>query len=230
MSKLLLDEPPLQVLPSLALAIGLNEAIVLQQLHYLLRNPKFGKRVAEHQWIFNTLEEWVVTYFPFWSVRSLKRVFTSLAKQKLIITCQPEGRISRRKYYRINVEQLEQISEGAKLASSKGPEWHDGKVPKVSLPITKTSAETSVQRKAKGSFCKEPIAFSSPRFPYPKSEDEMYGLLEQYGIEPTPDYDGNFFENMTRNRWLIRGEPIFDWMQVYCARLEVTAPGVGNRF
>ena len=36
MSNLLTQEPPLQVLPSLAVAIGLNEAIVLQQVHYLL--------------------------------------------------------------------------------------------------------------------------------------------------------------------------------------------------
>ena len=40
-SKLLIDEPPLQVLPSLALKIGLNEAIILQQVHYWL-NPKLN--------------------------------------------------------------------------------------------------------------------------------------------------------------------------------------------
>ena len=33
---LLISEPPLQVLPSLAVKIGLNEAIVLQQIHYWL--------------------------------------------------------------------------------------------------------------------------------------------------------------------------------------------------
>jgi hypothetical protein len=34
MSKLLIDEPPLQVLPTLAVRLGLEEAIFLQQLHY----------------------------------------------------------------------------------------------------------------------------------------------------------------------------------------------------
>lgn len=33
-SKLLLDKLPLQVMPTLATLIGLNEAIVLQQVHY----------------------------------------------------------------------------------------------------------------------------------------------------------------------------------------------------
>ena len=34
MNKLLLNEPPLMILPTLASNIGLNEAIFLQQLHY----------------------------------------------------------------------------------------------------------------------------------------------------------------------------------------------------
>lgn len=40
-AQLLINEPPLQVLPTLAKTIGLNEAIVLQQVHYWL-NPKFN--------------------------------------------------------------------------------------------------------------------------------------------------------------------------------------------
>ncbi len=43
-SSLLIEESPLQVLPSLAKAIGLNEAIFAQQLHYWLR----GKSGKEH--------------------------------------------------------------------------------------------------------------------------------------------------------------------------------------
>lgn len=38
--KLLIDDQPLQVLPSLAEAIGLNESLVLQQIHWLLSRSK----------------------------------------------------------------------------------------------------------------------------------------------------------------------------------------------
>ena len=38
--KLLIDDQPHQVLPALAKTIGLNEAIFLQQLHYLLNYSK----------------------------------------------------------------------------------------------------------------------------------------------------------------------------------------------
>jgi len=222
MSKLLIEEPPLQVLPSLALKIGLNEAIVLQQLHYLLRNPQFGGRIAEHQWIFNTYEQWRAQYFPFWSEDTIKRAFTNLAKLKLIVTCQPEGAMSRRKYYRIDREKLDSISEQGKLPSSSGQIalTNGAKRP---VPITKTTAKTSSQRKVKGAFVKAPSKFS-PRYAYPETEEEMIETLEAHEIEYNPDYDGQFFDTMTKCGWTIRGLPVYDWLATYEARLQVTSP------
>lgn len=98
---LLLREPPLQVLPSLACAIGLNEAIALQQLYYLQSNPQNGKTLADgERYIFNTYAEWSA-YFPFWSEPTIKRVFLELEQRHLVETQQPEGNFSRRKYYRV---------------------------------------------------------------------------------------------------------------------------------
>lgn len=34
MSKLLIQESPVMIIPSLAVKIGLNEAVILQQIHY----------------------------------------------------------------------------------------------------------------------------------------------------------------------------------------------------
>ena len=73
--KLLIEEPPLQILPSLAVAIGLNEAIFLQQLHYWVRMSSHvhdGRR-----WVYNSLADWR-QQFPFWSDRTLRRVIKSL--------------------------------------------------------------------------------------------------------------------------------------------------------
>ena len=42
MSRLLINEPPLIVLPSLAKEIGLNEAIIVQQIQYWLSAPGGG--------------------------------------------------------------------------------------------------------------------------------------------------------------------------------------------
>lgn len=81
MSRLLINEPPLQVLPSLAKEIGLNEAIMLQQMHYwVLKSSNEFKGV---KWFYKTLEEWQ-TEFPFWSVMTIRRTLGSLEKQKII--------------------------------------------------------------------------------------------------------------------------------------------------
>lgn len=40
MSRLLINEQPLLVLPSLACEIGLNEALMLQQIHYWMNTSK----------------------------------------------------------------------------------------------------------------------------------------------------------------------------------------------
>lgn len=81
MSRLLIDEPPLQVLPSLAREIGLNEAIMLQQMHYWLL--KSSNEFEGVKWFYKTLEDWQ-TEFPFWSAMTIRRALTNLEKQKVI--------------------------------------------------------------------------------------------------------------------------------------------------
>ncbi|WP_373278108.1 MULTISPECIES: hypothetical protein [Geobacillus] len=52
MSNLLFDDQPLVILPQLALAIGLNESIVVQQLHYWLKK---SENVHDgYKWVYNT--------------------------------------------------------------------------------------------------------------------------------------------------------------------------------
>lgn len=115
MTKLLINEPPLQVLPSLAAAIGLNEAIVLQQIHYLLRtsrNARNGRR-----WVYNTYPEWQARYFPFWSVRTIQRIFRSLEERGLLLTTVANARRGdRTKWYTIDYSRLDQYD---KLAYSQ---------------------------------------------------------------------------------------------------------------
>ena len=81
MSRLLINEPPLQVLPSLAKEIGLNEAIMLQQMHYWL--IKSSHEFEGVKWFYKTLEDWQAE-FSFWSTMTIRRTLTNLEKQKVI--------------------------------------------------------------------------------------------------------------------------------------------------
>jgi hypothetical protein len=72
MSRLLIDEYPMMVLPSLSNKIGLEAAIVLQQINYWLRLNQEAERTDTfkdgHWWILNTIEEWQAKQFTWWSV------------------------------------------------------------------------------------------------------------------------------------------------------------------
>lgn len=107
MSKLLINESPLQVLPSLAVAIGLNEAILLQQLHYWLGHSTVtegGKR-----WVYNTLEEWQ-KQLPFWSVATIKRAFSTLCELGIVERQQlSKDRRDKTNYYTINYPALDEL-------------------------------------------------------------------------------------------------------------------------
>ena len=62
MSNLLIDDYPILVLPKLATEIGLNEAIILQQIHYWLKNSSHYH--DNRKWIYNSYPEWQ-KQFPF---------------------------------------------------------------------------------------------------------------------------------------------------------------------
>ena len=103
-SKLLIEEPPLQVLPSLAVAIGLTEAIIVQQMHYWLlrsRHTHDGRK-----WIYNTYEDWH-EQFPFWSVPTIKRAILGMQRERLIFSRNfNKLSIDRTKWYTLNYDHI----------------------------------------------------------------------------------------------------------------------------
>ncbi|HDA1660313.1 TPA: hypothetical protein O4344_001388 [Staphylococcus aureus] len=105
MTKLLIDDYPIQVLPRLAELIGLNEAIVLQQIHYWLNNSKH--KYDGKTWIFNSYPEWQ-KQFPFWSLITIKRTIYSLEKQNLLLIGNyNKAKFDKTKWYSINYQTIE---------------------------------------------------------------------------------------------------------------------------
>lgn len=113
MSKLLFNEQPLVIDKKLATLIGLNEAMVLQQIHYWIEiNRKADKNLQEEKyWTYNTIEEWQ-REFPFWSVDTVKRTLTKLRKLNILtIGNFNKLKIDRTLWYTINYDELERLCE-----------------------------------------------------------------------------------------------------------------------
>ena len=172
---------------SLAKAIGLNEAIVLQQLIFLLSCQGNGKTLADgERYIYNTYQEWLDQYFTFWTEPTLKRIFQRMERRGLIVSKQPEGGISRRKYYRPSLGALEKltlemlrekeadgskcVTMGSKVALPDGTDLirpRDQKYPiggaKVALPMYREdSREDSKEDIAERILATPPQAGASP--------------------------------------------------------------------
>jgi hypothetical protein len=137
---LLEDTQPLIVKPKLACEIGLNEAIILQQITYWVTNPAMRMNdkhiLGGLVWIYNTIAQWQ-KQFPFFSKRTIQRAILSLESKALLISgCFNEKASNRTKWYTINPALLGLsidigtlcqlgINHSAKLASSNVPEWND---------------------------------------------------------------------------------------------------------
>jgi hypothetical protein len=131
MSKLLIDEPPLQVLPSLAVRIGLCEAMLIQQIHY------WSQRVRPlddgYCWIYNTVKEWQ-KQFPFWSENTIFRHLQNLRESGVLIAEQKSpNSFDKTMYYRINYEKLD--------LESIPPKWGNRKPQNDALSNTETTRD-----------------------------------------------------------------------------------------
>ncbi len=97
-SRLLFNEEPITINRLAARVIGLNEAIVIQQVHYWLEiNRKANINQYDNRiWTYNTYEKWQNDNFDFWSVITLKRIFKKLFDKGILI----KGNYNVKKYDR----------------------------------------------------------------------------------------------------------------------------------
>jgi hypothetical protein len=117
MHPLLINEAPLQVLPSLAQAIGLNEALILQQIHYWL-NPNHNKNLMDGRyWVYNTYEQWQAQ-FPFWCPRTIRSAMNKLEETGLVITFVKQNDFRKIKHYSINYAVLDKVQANLAVPES----------------------------------------------------------------------------------------------------------------
>ena len=111
MSKLLIHENPIMILPSLAQKIGLNEAVMLQQIHYWLVTSHHVKE--GRKWVYNTYRDWQLQ-MPFWSESTIKRSIKSLEEQGYLLSANFNRlKMDKTKWYSIDYEKLEELESDA---------------------------------------------------------------------------------------------------------------------
>ncbi len=131
-SNLLIDRDTLIILPRLAARIGLNEAIVLQQVFYWLGGDRKPHVRDGRRWVYNTYEGWR-EQFPFLSERTIRRTIRELEQTGLLesafFTDHPEHRhLDHTKWYTIDFDQLAVLQSADPIAACVPPQG-TGSVP-----------------------------------------------------------------------------------------------------
>lgn len=109
--KLLKDSTTLLIQPELAMIIGLNEAVILQQIHYWVENAKAEQRnfYDGRYWVYNTYKKWQ-EQFPFIKVDTVRKTILKLEKINLLITGNyNKFGYDKTKWYTVDYERLESI-------------------------------------------------------------------------------------------------------------------------
>jgi hypothetical protein len=162
-SSLLLDEPPLIVLPSLAILFGLEAALIMQQLHYLIKiNFKANRNIYDGRtWVYNSYSGWQ-SVFPFLSVKSIQRIFNTLQKEGIVLTGNyNKSAMDRMKWYTINYEKL-QSPDFLKRGNACGQIVQMDEAKLSSSSITETTTKTTTTNSSCDVLC----------FPQSENQDE----------------------------------------------------------
>jgi uncharacterized phage protein (TIGR02220 family) len=148
--KLLINESPLQIIPSLALAVGLNEAIVLQQIHF---RSLLSLHIREgEKWVFKTYDEWKRDEFPFWSVDTIKRTILRLERRGYLVSTSEYNRMrmDKTKWYRIDYLALHALTmQNAPSLNAESVE-EEGRIEQTThsnLPLAITKEVKSIKKK-----------------------------------------------------------------------------------
>ena len=209
-SPLLINESPLQVLPSLAMAVGLNEAIILQQIHYWIDNKaknvekyRANSFFEEQWWVWNSIAEWQAA-FPFWSDNTIRRAINGLREQGVLIAKHfSPNPYDKTFYYRIDYDALNSLTSAvqkpkgssrgrAEAEAKRSAENEQSDLPNMSKSSSAQNGQTEVPRMSK-SLSKTSPENSKQRIRLrsaPAGASEFSASLFQEKKEPdkTPDH------------------------------------------
>nr|WP_196758901.1 hypothetical protein [Streptobacillus moniliformis] len=122
MSMYLFEEQPIVANKTLAREIGLNEALILQQINYWIEiNKKSGKNYHDGKyWTYNSIRAWQENDFDYMSFDTVKRTFSKLEKAGyLLISNYNKDPRDKTKWYTINNDKLEELYKDMELKKQK---------------------------------------------------------------------------------------------------------------
>ena len=119
---LLIDGTQIPVTSELAQVVGLNEAIVLQEVFYWCKVNRREKRPPHdgYYWVYNSYREWKENHFPWWSISTIRRTFERLEARNLLVAGNyNKSKMDQTKWYRVNFSVLASTIKSSPFAQNE---------------------------------------------------------------------------------------------------------------
>ena len=117
-SNLLIPGKVLLLLPRLVPLVGLNEAIVLQQVRFLTAPDRAAADEAGRRWVCLSYARWQERHFPFWGCDTIKRAFRALKAEGFLLSERPQRAArDQTKAYAIDYRRLDELERALRAAT-----------------------------------------------------------------------------------------------------------------
>jgi hypothetical protein len=185
-SSLLINEPPLQALPSLACLVGLDGAVILQQIHYWLQG-------SDHEadgfiWVYNSYLQWS-TQFRWLNPEAVRKQIRALESAGFLVSGRfGKKKMDRTKWYRIDYDRLNSALEQIRGAENLPDDTE--KFPHDTIH-NKLSTREDEQKKKTPSLSNVPIFAELQK---------TLGFPDKTDKDPIPNYgkEAKFIERMKK--------------------------------
>jgi hypothetical protein len=170
MNYLMIDktfEKPLSFSPMLAAALGLDEAIVLQLVHYFMVVHLQKERTLHdgRMWVYNSYDEWHAR-LHFMARSGLVNAIRHLEELGILLAAQlGVNHFDRRKYYTIDYERLREVTglpHEALFGRAASPAWETLEVDAPEMGEAEVVAATPATPDAPAQTPSEPTMASAP--------------------------------------------------------------------
>lgn len=117
-SNLLIPGKVLLLLPRLVPLVGLNEAIILQQVRFLTAPDRAPTDEAGLRWVCLSYARWQELHFPFWGCDTIKRAFRTLESEGFLFAERPQRAArDQTKAYAIDYRRLDELERALRAAA-----------------------------------------------------------------------------------------------------------------
>ena len=242
MLKLLIDEAPVYFAKTLAKYIGLEKAIILQQVHFWIEiNKQEEKNYYEDRyWVYSSFEQWVERDFTWWGKRKLISLFYELCDSEILIKKQlKKEQMDRTNFYTINYEKLNEIYKKieaeanesrlckiysiniAKSTISNVQDLHNHKKKnklkenKYIYNIHKSSSSIDIEIPKKTEIKDDEDDNKNTNFPSIFEIKKFVSNLKNNNPEGSYISAEEYYSKMTALNWTLHGKKIQDWKAYY---------------